>query len=152
MTRRDLIATICMAAGLTVSYGVLGLQGLLFLLPKRVKPHTRRLFAGRIEQYENGKVQSFYDLRGNEILVKRDDSNLRAFDATCPHLGCRVHWEEKKQAFFCPCHRGVFDANGVAISGPPAAAGQRLSTVPVERDERGGVVYIDVKDVRKRRI
>ena len=152
MKRRDLLAVILMACGLIISYATLGIQGLMFLLPKRMKPRTRRLFAGQFDQYKEGGVEVFFDLRGNEILVKRSDSNLQAFDSTCPHLGCRVRWEEEKQIFFCPCHRGVFDAEGVAISGPPAAAGQSLSKVPVEVDEKSGVVYIEVKDVRKRRV
>ncbi len=152
MKRRDLLAVILMACGLIISYATLGIQGLMFLLPKRMKPRTRRLFAGQFNQYKEGGVEVFFDLRGNEILVKRSDSDLQAFDSTCPHLGCRVQWEEDKQIFFCPCHRGVFDAEGVAISGPPAAAGQSLSKVPVEVDEKSGVVYIEVKDVRKRRV
>jgi hypothetical protein len=44
----------------------------------------------------------------------------------------------------------VFDENGVAIEGPPAAAGQSLTKLPLEVDPRSGVVYLEVKDVRKR--
>lgn len=152
VTRRDMLASVLMAGGLIVSYGVLGIQALLFLLPERIRPRTRRLFAGQFNQYKNGSVQVFFDLRGNKILVKRTGSMLKAFDSTCPHLGCKVHWEEEKQIFFCPCHRGIFDPDGLAISGPPAAAGQRLASVPVEIDEKSGVVYLEVKDIRKKRI
>ena len=151
MTRRDLLASILMSGGLIASYGLLGLQGLLFLLPERIRPRTRRLFAGQLDQYKGGGVKVFFDLRGNAVLVRRANSKLQAFDSTCPHLGCRVHWVEKEQIFFCPCHRGVFNSDGVAISGPPAAAGQSLTPVPAEVDEKSGVVTIEVKDVRKKR-
>ncbi|HEX9879295.1 MAG TPA: Rieske (2Fe-2S) protein [Candidatus Binatia bacterium] len=151
VTRRDLLACVAMAAGLIISYGVLGIQGLMFLLPERLRPRTRRLFAGQLDGYRAGGVQVFFDLSGNEILIRRAPAGLTAFDSTCPHLGCRVHWEEDRQRFFCPCHRGVFNPDGVGISGPPAAAGQSLAAVPVEVDEKSGVVYIEVKDIRKRR-
>jgi Rieske Fe-S protein len=90
------------------------------------------------------------DLQGNEILIKRDAKQLRAFNSTCPHLGCRVHWESDRKRFFCPCHNGVFDEDGVAIEGPPAAAGQSLASLPLEVDSRSGVVYLEVKEIRKR--
>jgi Rieske Fe-S protein len=41
-------------------------------------------------------------------------------------LGCQVHWEEKNDRFFCPCHNGAFDRTGVATEGPPALAKQTL--------------------------
>lgn len=139
-----------MGAGLVASYGLFAAQGLLFLLPRRLKPPTRRIFAGQLDQFEVGTLRAVMDLQGNEILLKRDRKALRAFNSTCPHLGCRVHWEADKNRFFCPCHNGVFDANGVATAGPPAAAGQSLATIPLEVDKRSGVVYLEVKDVKKR--
>jgi Rieske Fe-S protein len=141
-----------MAAGLAASYGTLAVEGLLFLLPPRIRPRTRKLFAGNLDQYSLGSVQTFLDLQGTEILVKRSDKGLKAFGSICPHLGCHVHWETEKQRFFCPCHNGIFDAEGVALSGPPAAAGQRLAEVSLEINEKSGVVYIEVKDVKRKRV
>lgn len=147
-TRRAWLATVLMGAGLAASYGTLAAQALMFLLPKRLKPRTRLLFAGQIDRYQIGSVQSFYDLQGNQILVKRGAKGFEAFSSTCPHLGCHVHWEAEGQRFFCPCHRGVFNADGVATSGPPADAGQSLSRVPLQVNEASGVVYIEVKDAK----
>lgn len=140
-----------MGIGLIASYGLFAIEGFLFLLPQRLRPPTRRLFAGQIDQFQMGALQAVLDLQGNEILVKRDAQGLRAFNATCPHLGCRVHWEADKKRFFCPCHNGVFNADGVATEGPPAAAGQNLATVPLEVDEKSGVVYLEVKEAKKQR-
>ena len=112
-SRRELIALIAMAAGLLLSYGLFAVQGLLFLIPRRLAPRTRRIFAGQIDQFEVGALKTVLDLQGNEILIKRDGKELRAFNSTCPHLGCRVHWESDRKRFFCPCHNGVFDENGV---------------------------------------
>jgi Rieske Fe-S protein len=140
-----------MGIGLALSYGTLAAQGLLFLLPERLKSRTRKLFTGNVDQYRVGTVQSFYDLEGNLILVTRTEAGFQAFSSTCPHLGCRVHWEAEKQRFFCPCHNGVFTAEGVAVSGPPADSGQNLFPVPVEVDPSSGAVYMEVKDVKRRR-
>lgn len=140
-----------MGIGLIASYGLFAIQGFLFLLPQRLRPPTRRLFAGQLDQFEVGSLQAVLDLQGNQILVKRDAQGLRAFNATCPHLGCRVHWEADKKRFFCPCHNGAFNADGVATEGPPAAAGQNLAAVPLEVDEKSGVVYLEVKEAKKQR-
>jgi Rieske Fe-S protein len=149
LSRRSWLASVAMGVGLISSYGMFAVQGLLFLLPQRLKPPTRRLYAGQIDQFQIGALQGVLDLQGNEILVKREKQGLRAFNSTCPHLGCRVHWQAERQRFFCPCHNGVFNAEGVAIEGPPAAAGQSLAQVPLEVDQKSGVVYLEVKDARK---
>ena len=42
-----------------------------------------------------------------------------ALSNVCTHLGCRVRWVDKQQAFFCPCHNGVFSKTGQVLDGPP---------------------------------
>ena len=148
-TRRDVLARILMGAGLALSYGLLAAQGFLFLLPRRLEPKVRWLFAGRLDQYREGVVRGFTGLDGKEILVRRSTGGIEAFSSVCPHLGCRVHWVPSRKEFFCPCHNGVFDGDGVAVSGPPADAGQRLARVPLRVDDAAEVVYVGVRDVRK---
>lgn len=140
-----------MGIGLIASYGLFAFQGLLFVLPQRLKPLTRRIFAGQRDQFPIGSFKSVLDLEGNEVLIKRDASEMTAFNSTCPHLGCKVHWEADKKRFFCPCHNGVFDEAGIATEGPPAAAGQRLARAPVVIDQTSGNVYLEVKDAKKKR-
>ena len=148
-SRREWFAKVVMAAGLLLGYGAFAIQGFLFILPEKLKPKTRLLFAGLIDQFKIGDVQTFLDLEGNDILIKRNPSGFEAFSSTCPHLGCRVHWISDEKQFFCPCHRGVFDSDGVGILGPPL--GQQLYSVPLVVDESSGVVYIEVKDRKHRR-
>lgn len=59
---------------------------------------------------------------------------FRGFSSRCPHLGCRVHFVPSENHYYCPCHAGVFDSDGVAVSGPPAQAGQRLEAYRIESD------------------
>ncbi len=145
LSRRDWLAYAAMGIGLVLSYGTLAVQAVLFLLPKRLKSKTRPLFAGTISQFKVGEVQTLRDLEGNQILVKRQPAGFQAYSSTCPHLGCKVHWEADKQRFLCPCHNGVFDADGAPVSGPPADAGQHLIEVPLRVDEQSGVIYLEVK-------
>ena len=151
--RRAWLSKILMGVGLLASYGTLAAQGLIFLLPEHLKPRTRRIFVGPLDRFVAGSVQTLRDAAGNEILVKRASSGpFQAFSSTCPHLGCKVKWVAKEQQFFCPCHRGVFDAEGRGISGPPADAGQNLTPAPLIIDEESGVVYLEVKETgRKKR-
>jgi nitrite reductase/ring-hydroxylating ferredoxin subunit len=147
-TRRELLSQVLMWTGLAAAYGTLVLQGWLFLLPKRLRPRTRRLFIGTLERFATGEVAAVPDLTGVQILVRRTATGVDAFSSVCPHLGCRVHWVPDRREFFCPCHRGIFDADGVAVSGPPADSDQRLARVPVEVDAASGAVYLEVPERR----
>lgn len=37
----------------------------------------------------------------------------------CAHLGCPVTWFPESGLFMCPCHGGIYYANGERASGPP---------------------------------
>lgn len=148
--RRGWLAGLAMGVGMLLSYGTLAVQGMLFILPQQIGPKTRRLFAGSIDRFKPNTAQTFYDLQGNPILVKRGDDEFKAFNSVCPHLGCRVHWVAEDREFFCPCHRGVFNAEGVATAGPPADAGQNLFEVPLVVDRESGALYLEVPDVKER--
>ena len=140
-----------MAVGLVASYGALAAEGVLFLLPERLRPRTRRLFVGPADSFPPDSVRTIHDLEGGEILVRHVADGFQAFSSTCPHLGCKVHWVSEEGQFLCPCHVGVFDAEGRAISGPPARAGQSLSAAPLIVDRDSGVVYLEVRDPGRKR-
>jgi len=44
---------------------------------------------------------------------------LLVFAVNCAHLGCPVEWFPQSGLFLCPCHGGVYYANGERASGPP---------------------------------
>jgi Rieske Fe-S protein len=44
---------------------------------------------------------------------------LTVFAINCAHLGCPVRWFSESQLFMCPCHGGVYYADGSRASGPP---------------------------------
>ena len=52
--------------------------------------------------------------------VRREGSNqFTVFAINCAHLGCPVRWFPQSQLFMCPCHGGVYYADGSRASGPP---------------------------------
>ncbi|MGH9476279.1 MAG: ubiquinol-cytochrome c reductase iron-sulfur subunit [Terriglobales bacterium] len=61
-------------------------------------------------------------------LRRVDETNFIAFSVDCTHLGCPVRWLASANLFMCPCHGGVFYANGTVASGPPP---RPLSRYPV---------------------
>ena len=48
---------------------------------------------------------------------KRD--RFLVFSVNCAHLGCPVSWFPQSELFLCPCHGGVYYADGELASGPP---------------------------------
>jgi len=44
---------------------------------------------------------------------------FQVFAVNCAHLGCPVRWFPQSQLFMCPCHGGVYYADGARASGPP---------------------------------
>ncbi len=52
--------------------------------------------------------------------VRREDvTDFTVFAVNCAHLNCPVRWFAESQLFMCPCHGGVYYANGDRASGPP---------------------------------
>jgi Rieske Fe-S protein len=47
------------------------------------------------------------------------DDRFQVFAINCAHLGCPVRWFPESGLFMCPCHGGVYYADGSHASGPP---------------------------------
>ena len=48
-----------------------------------------------------------------------DETSFQVFAINCAHLGCPVKWFAESELFMCPCHGGVYYADGSRASGPP---------------------------------
>ena len=46
-------------------------------------------------------------------------NEFTVFAINCAHLNCPVRWFSESQLFMCPCHGGVYYADGSRASGPP---------------------------------
>ena len=56
-------------------------------------------------------------LRGEPVLVIREETNVVALSAVCTHLGCIVKYKGGG-VILCPCHAASFDLNGNVTGGP----------------------------------
>jgi len=52
-------------------------------------------------------------------LRRVNESQFIAFAINCSHLGCPVRWLPEANLFLCPCHGGVYYADGQVAAGPP---------------------------------
>lgn len=64
------------------------------------------------------------------------------FAINCAHLGCPVRWFSESQLFMCPCHGGVYYADGSRASGPPERG---LFTYPLKVE--GGRLMINAGQI-----
>jgi quinol---cytochrome c reductase iron-sulfur subunit, bacillus type len=71
---------------------------------------------------------------GSVYLQRTGEREVRAFNASCPHLGCSVEFEPKRNAYFCPCHQSDFALDGAQSAASPSA--RPLDSLPIEI--RGG--------------
>jgi menaquinol-cytochrome c reductase iron-sulfur subunit len=69
-------------------------------------------------------------------LRRESETEFIAFAVNCTHLGCPISWVQGAQLFLCPCHGGVFYADGTVAGGPPE---RELFRYPV-RVENGRVL------------
>jgi cytochrome b6-f complex iron-sulfur subunit len=53
------------------------------------------------------------------LLINTPAGELKAFTATCTHLGCIVQYRPDLSQIWCACHNGHFDLNGKNVEGPP---------------------------------
>jgi len=48
-----------------------------------------------------------------------DTETFQVFSINCAHLWCPVRWFPQSSLFMCPCHGGVYYADGSRAAGPP---------------------------------
>ena len=125
---------------------------LQFVFPKRKDPKRSRIFVGFQSDLGPGESKAVNMPSGDQVLISNtgrinaDTGNtFVAFSNNCPHMGCKVHWEAQNNRFYCPCHQGVFDPEGTAVSGPPAQSGSNLK--PYDIEVEGNSIYAVLEEV-----
>lgn len=135
-----------MGAGLAVSYGAVGAMAVRYLYPAKPTP-ANWMFVADLASFPKGKSMTYTSPTGAPVVIARNGEtgtvdDFVALSSTCPHLGCRVHWEGQNKRFYCPCHNGTFNPEGKPLSGPPAIANQSLPRYPLKVE--AGLLYIEV--------
>lgn len=116
------------AAGIAAA--IVTVPAVAFLLGLRKTPSSWRSL-GHVDDFKIGETVevSFTDpsplpwsgvtAKTAAWLRRKDQQEFVAFAIYCTHLGCPVRWISTANLFICPCHGGVFYADGTVASGPP---------------------------------
>ena len=127
--RRRFLARLSVAAG-SLAAAIVAIPSVGFLLGLRKVPKVWRT-VGKVEDFSIGTTVevSFADpsplpwsgvtAQTAAWLRRVVGDEFIAFSVDCTHLGCPVRWLPDARLFMCPCHGGVFYADGTVASGPP---------------------------------
>ena len=143
--RRSFLGYAAMAAGLLTSFGTAVAFAARYIYPRRALRRVRQIFLAPVSDIPPGQSRVYVLPGGGTALVTNTGSEVVALSNVCPHLGCKVHWEEAARHFFCPCHNGTFDPSGRAIAGPPADEGKDLTRYGVRRI--GENLFVEIEEV-----
>ena len=129
LTRRAFLRNAC---------GCTGGLAALCLLPglgacDRTEPFPGLVLA--LDDVPEGRSVHFDGEHPVELI--RDRGQLTARSLFCTHQGCIVQWVEDARQYRCPCHEGLYDADGRPSMGPPPTPLRALQ-VRVE----DGTVYV----------
>jgi cytochrome b6-f complex iron-sulfur subunit len=129
-TRRTLMK------GLFGLVGGLGLGGLIYGIYRFLAPGAGADASVEISLSDipMGGAYPFQYGTSPGLLFRGEEGSMKAFSLVCTHLACTVTWNPEKKNFYCPCHEGLFDAEGHVISGPPPAPLERFK-VEVKGDK-----------------
>ena len=110
----------------------LGIPVLGYLLSPVIRPQPDELTdLGAVDDYpenqtrlvklENPLHRPWDGVSGKlTVYVRRlSGDQFQVFAVNCTHLGCAVTWFADSGLFMCPCHGGVYYADGAHASGPP---------------------------------
>lgn len=101
-----------------------------FLRPPSTAPATLQLSSAALPSTVDSP--GIFKLGSNDVaIVRTRDGDMIAMSLACTHTGCGVAWRRERNVFHCPCHNGVFAADGSVISGPPK---RRLDRLRIESD------------------
>ncbi len=109
-------------------------------LPAAIVSMVNRVFATRrrprtiVVPGNLGDAVTFAD----GVVVTRENGTVRAFSATCTHLGCLIDRTEGDM-LVCPCHGSRFRLDGTVVKGP---AIRPLAPLENETDPATGNVTV----------
>jgi len=87
-----------------------------FLWPPAAKTGGEGSVAIPLEEMRVGQSR-VVPIRGEPVLLIREENKVVALSAVCTHLGCIVKYKGGG-VIHCPCHAASFDLNGNVTGGP----------------------------------
>jgi Rieske Fe-S protein len=122
--------------------GLNAIAGVLFAVPilgyvlspgarREMKKDLSWVTLGKLEKFPVGQTRFATYRNPSTVPWDGDTGNVgcwvrhvaaeqwQVFAVNCAHLGCPVRWFPQSGLFMCPCHGGVYYADGSRASGPP---------------------------------
>jgi len=90
-----------------------------FVIPPYWEPEEVILPLSDYKDMDPNTVRNFPWGSKPGLIKKKEDGSFQAFVAVCTHLDCNVAYLQDRRKFFCACHDGWYDEDGVNIGGPP---------------------------------
>lgn len=131
MERRDFIACAVKAGGAAIA-GAVAVPVAVTTLAPLWEGGRRGTWAtvGTLEDFVPGQVKLAVveapaedwarALRKRGVFVWRaSEEEVVVYSRSCTDLGCPVTWDPGNGWFFCPCHGGIFNREGIPQKGPP---------------------------------
>lgn len=79
----------------------------------------------------------------------KGETQVQAFNATCPHAGCSVEYQIAQRCFQCPCHDSRFTPEGTRIDPESCPSPRDLDSLVVDEEKLvKGDVWVEFKDFR----
>ncbi len=139
--RRAFLKNFAIIGTLLVAIGMFFRNLWEYIYPPKEKKKYHKYLVAKIDSVPVGKAKEI-KLGKTPVFVVHLPDGYRVFSGICTHLGCIVRWEEEKQRFFCPCHKGIYDKTGKVIGGPPP---RPLDQYKVEVDKNLVYIYVESK-------
>ncbi|MGH9454424.1 MAG: ubiquinol-cytochrome c reductase iron-sulfur subunit [Terriglobia bacterium] len=129
INRRRFLSRLSLTLG-SIAAAIVAIPSVAFLLGLRKPPHVWRT-VGKLGDFQVGSTVEVAFIDPSPLpwagvtaktaawLRRESDQQFIAFSIVCTHLGCPVRWLPSADLFMCPCHGGVFYANGTVACGPP---------------------------------
>jgi cytochrome b6-f complex iron-sulfur subunit len=115
--RRDFLSVAI--GGSAIAFGVAAGRPIArFVEPPR-RPSSGPTVVGKLEDFPVGTAKTVLVDERPVLVIRSSESEFRAFSALCTHLQCVVRYVPEHKQIECPCHGGVYSAEGQNIAGPP---------------------------------
>lgn len=132
VTRRSVLMAIGIAFNAVVAAAIaVPVIGYLLSPIKKKSAYLKWISLGALDQFPEGQTRlatfvNPFELPQDGETAKTpcwvrhvSGDTFQVFAINCAHLGCPVRWFPQSELFMCPCHGGVYYANGDRASGPP---------------------------------
>ncbi len=141
LSRREVLHTMWFWGATLAAMGAVGLPAGRFAVGKSLDERTKHWVSiGAADKlptdgfkrvvYEFRDKDAWRDVTTEGLIYARANANgeVLVLSAVCTHLACNVRWRQDEERFVCPCHKGIYDAEGEVISGPPPRALRKIET------------------------